>query len=104
MRKRTKKLLKVDEVRGGYDRSRYRSERVFATAPDGARVPVSVLCPAEFELDGTSPLLLTGYGAYGASLDPYFSTHRLSLLDRGFIFGIAHVRGGSEMGSVLSVP
>jgi oligopeptidase B len=82
----------------GYDRSLYRSERIFATAPDGARVPVSLAYRLPFERDGSRPLLLNGYGAYGVSYDPGFSSNLLSLLDRGFVVAIAHVRGGEELG------
>jgi oligopeptidase B len=91
-------VRKQTEVLGGYDKSRYRSERVFATAPDGERVPISLVYQAPLHLDGTRPLLLNGYGAYGLSYDPAFSSNTLSLLDRGFVVGIAHVRGGEEMG------
>ncbi|HJR17022.1 MAG TPA: S9 family peptidase [Gemmatimonadales bacterium] len=91
-------VRKQTEVLGGYDPSLYRSERVFATAPDGERVPVSLVYRAPLHLDGTRPLLLHGYGAYGLSYDPAFSSNILSLLDRGFIVAIAHVRGGEEMG------
>ena len=82
----------------GYDRSCYRSERIFATAPDGARVPVSLAYRLPFAPDGTRPLLLNGYGAYGVSYDPGFSSNLLSLLDRGFVVAIAHIRGGEELG------
>ncbi|HEU4955977.1 MAG TPA: S9 family peptidase [Gemmatimonadales bacterium] len=82
----------------GYDRSRYRSERIFARAPDGARVPVSLAYRLPFEPDASRPLLLNGYGAYGVSFDPGFSSNLLSLLDRGFVVAIAHVRGGEELG------
>jgi oligopeptidase B len=91
-------LLKQQEVPGGYDRRRYVTERVWATARDGARVPLSLVYAKGVKLDGTAPLLLNGYGSYGASLDPGFSSARLSLLDRGVIFAVAHVRGGGEMG------
>ncbi|RMG72091.1 MAG: S9 family peptidase, partial [Bacteroidetes bacterium] len=86
------------EIRGGFSAEQYRSERRFATAPDGTEVPISLVYRADTPLDGTAPLLLYGYGAYGYSLDPYFSPARLSLLDRGFIFAMAHVRGGEENG------
>jgi oligopeptidase B len=91
-------VRKQTEVLGGYDKSRYRSERIFATAPDGQRVPISLVYRAPLHLDATRPLLLNGYGAYGLSYDPVFSSNTLSLLDRGFVVGIAHVRGGEEMG------
>jgi len=90
--------LKVQEIPSGYDRSRYRTERLEAVAADGARVPISLVYPADFPRDGTGPLLLYGYGSYGMGLDPSFGTARLSLLDRGWAFAIAHVRGGDELG------
>jgi len=98
MTMRTWTVRKQIEVLGGYDKSRYRSERIFATASDGKRVPISLVYRAPLQLDATRPLLLNGYGAYGLSYDPVFSSNTLSLLDRGFIVGIAHVRGGEEMG------
>jgi oligopeptidase B len=82
----------------GYDPSRYRSERRLATAPDGTRVPVSLVYRAPLTLDGNRPALLLGYGAYGVCFEPSFSPHYLSLLDRGFVVAIAHVRGGEELG------
>jgi oligopeptidase B len=91
-------VRKQTEVLGGYDPWRYRSERVFAPAPDGERVPVSLVYRLPLQLDGTRPLLLNGYGAYGLSYDPAFSSNMLSLLDRGFVVAIAHIRGGEEMG------
>jgi oligopeptidase B len=90
-------VRKQTEVRG-YDASLYRSERRFATAPDGAEVPVSLVYRVPLQLDGRRPLHLSGYGAYGLSYDPAFSSNSLSLLDRGFVVAIAHVRGGDEMG------
>jgi oligopeptidase B len=98
MADRTWVVRKQTEVLGGYDPSLYRSERLFATAPDGARVPVSLVYRAPLRLDGGRPLLLNGYGAYGVSFDPAFSSNTLSLLDRGFVVAIAHVRGGEELG------
>jgi oligopeptidase B len=98
MAERTWTVLKQTEVRGGYDPTLYRSERVYATAPDGERVPVSLVYREPLELTGQRPLLLNGYGAYGLSYDPSFSSNTLSLLDRGFVVAIAHVRGGEEMG------
>ncbi len=93
-----RELKKQYEVRGGYDASQYQSERIFARAPDGVEVPISMVYRRDFERNGTSPLLLYGYGAYGHSIDPRFSSDRLSLLDRGFVFAIAHIRGGAELG------
>ena len=95
---RTWTVRKQTEVLGGYDPSRYRSERLFATAPDGVRVPVSLVYRLPLERGGTRPLLLQGYGSYGYSFDPAFSSNALSLLDRGWIVAIAHIRGGEEMG------
>jgi len=91
-------LIKRDEVLGGFDPANYRTERLFATAADGVKVPISVVYRLGFERNGRSPLLLYGYGSYGASNDPEFSPSTLSLLDRGFAFAIAHIRGGQEMG------
>ena len=98
MASRTWTVRKQTEVLGGYDASCYRSERLFAEAPDGAMVPVSLVYRLPLELDGSRPLLLNGYGAYGVTYEPGFSSHALSLLDRGFVVAIAHVRGGEEMG------
>jgi len=95
---RARTLLKQTVVLGGYDPSRYRTERLHATAPDGTRVPISLVCRADTPGDGTSPLLLTGYGAYGIPYPVLFSSSRLSLLDRGVAVAIAHVRGGGELG------
>jgi oligopeptidase B len=95
---RERKLLKQQEVLGGFDSDDYITERVFTTARDGARVPVSIVYHKNFVKDGTRPLLLYGYGSYGASMEPSFSSARLSLLDRGFAYAIAHIRGGEEMG------
>jgi oligopeptidase B len=98
VRTRERELKKQYEVRGGYDASQYQSERIFAKAPDGVGVPISLVYRKGFERHGTSPLLLYGYGAYGHNIDPRFSSDRLSLLDRGIVFAIAHIRGGAEMG------
>ena len=96
MKTRQKTLLKRDQILGGFDPANYVSERFFTTARDGARVPVSLVYRKG--IARPAPLLLTGYGSYGSSSDPTFSSDRLSLLDRGFAFAIAHIRGGSEMG------
>jgi oligopeptidase B len=98
METREKTLLKQDEVLGGYDPANYVSERLYATARDGVRVPVSLVYRKGTEMDGGNPLLLYAYGSYGSSMDAGFSSVRLSLLDRGFVYAIAHVRGGMEMG------
>ena len=86
------------EVLGDFDPDNYHAERLFAEARDGTKVPVSLVYRKGIELDGSNPLLQYGYGSYGASIPPYFDMNQLSLLDRGFIFAIAHIRGGSEMG------
>jgi len=91
-------LLKETEVPGGFDRANYKSERVFATASDGTKVPMSVVYRKGVKLDGSAPLLLYGYGSYGLSIPPTFSSNRLSLLDRGVVFAIGHIRGGGELG------
>ena len=91
-------LLKRQPVLGGYDPSAYQQRREWATAADGTPIPISLVYPANARPDGTRPGLLTAYGAYELSSDPYFSVARLSLLDRGFVYAIAHVRGGGEMG------
>ena len=94
----TKKLLKQQEVLGGFKKDDYVTERLFATAGDGTKVPVSLIYKKGFEKNGKAPMLLYGYGSYGISMDATFSSTRLSLLNRGFVFAIAHVRGGEEMG------
>ncbi|HEY9620229.1 MAG TPA: S9 family peptidase [Crinalium sp.] len=93
-----RELKKETEVLGGYDRTQYASEWIMATAPDGAAVPISMVYQRGTEKNGKNPLLLTGYGSYGASYPVSFSSSRLSLLDRGVVIAIAHIRGGSEMG------
>ena len=93
-----KKLLKQQEVVGGFDSKEYVTERIFATAKDGTKIPISIVYKKDFKKDGNQPLLLYGYGSYGASMDAAFSTVRLSLLQRGFAYAIAHIRGGQEMG------
>jgi oligopeptidase B len=98
--KRTRKLMKRTEVLGGYDPDEYASERCFATASDGAKIPISLVWKKGVKRDGTAPMLLYGYGAYGASLPIAFQSARLSLLDRGVVFAMAHVRGGGDMGEV----
>ncbi|MCB9081342.1 MAG: S9 family peptidase [Lewinellaceae bacterium] len=92
-------LLKQEEVLGGFHSDDYQSERIYVPARDGqAMIPVSIVYKKGMVRDGFSPLLLYGYGSYGHSMDPYFSTVRLSLLNRGFVYAIAHIRGGEEMG------
>ena len=99
MSTRERTLLKEDEVLGGYDRADYVVERLHAPARDGAvEVPVSLVYRRGLERDGDNPLLLYAYGSYGASMEPTFSSTRLSLIDRGFVYAIAHIRGGQELG------
>ena len=94
----TSTLLKETEVPGGFDKKNYKSERLFATANDGTKVPLSVVYRKDTKIDGSAPLLLYGYGSYGYSVPPTFSSNRLSLLDRGVVYVIAHIRGGGELG------
>jgi oligopeptidase B len=98
MKTKERILLKQQEVVGDFDPANYTSERIYADAKDGTKVPVSIVYRKEFKKDGEQPLLLYGYGSYGASMNPGFNSNRLSLLDRGFAFAIAHIRGGQEMG------
>ncbi len=99
METKEKEVKKEQEVLGGkFDKSNYVSERVWATAADGTKVPISMVYKKGIKKDGSNPLLQYGYGSYGSTVDPYFSTVRLSLLDRGFIYAIAHVRGGEYLG------
>jgi oligopeptidase B len=95
---RARTLLKEQEVVGDFDKENYRTERLYATARDGARVPISLVYHKDFVKNGNGPLLQYAYGSYGSSMDPMFSSARLSLLDRGFAFAICHIRGGQEMG------
>jgi oligopeptidase B len=92
------KLLKQQEVLGGYDKSKYETMRAWAIARDGVKIPLSVVMKKGTKLDGSAPMLLYAYGSYGYSMTPSFSSARLSLLDRGMIYVIAHIRGGAEMG------
>jgi oligopeptidase B len=91
-------LLKQQEIPSGYDKSQYETKRLWAVARDGVKVPLSVMWKKGTKLDGTAPMLLYAYGSYGLSMTPNFSTNRLSLVDRGMIYVIAHIRGGSELG------
>lgn len=91
-------VVKLQEIPSGYEPGNYRSERIYATAPDGVQVPISLFYRKDIKRDGSAPLLLHGYGSYGASIDPEFDPKRLSLVDRGFVYGVAHIRGGSELG------
>jgi oligopeptidase B len=94
-----RELLKQQEVLGGYDASKYAAERVYAVAPDGVRVPISLYYRKDLRKVGAQPLLLNGYGAYGFPSSVSFNSGRLSLIDRGLIFAIAHIRGGGDLGT-----
>jgi oligopeptidase B len=98
MNTQTKELKKQQTILGGFDKENYVSERVFVTMRDGAKVPVSIVYQKDTKLDGTAPLLQYSYGSYGYSTDATFGSSRLSLLDRGFVYAIAHIRGGQEIG------
>jgi oligopeptidase B len=98
VRTRERSLRKQQPVLGGYDPSQYVNERLHATAPDGTRVPLSIVHRRDTPRDGSAPLLLYGYGSYGISVPVNFSSNRLSLLDRGVIYAVAHIRGGGELG------
>lgn len=98
MNDRSMVLLKQQEVLGGYDATEYDSARIFATASDGMQIPISLVWKKSLRKDGPMPLYLYAYGSYGVSLDPGFNSNRLSLLDRGMVFAMAHIRGGGEMG------
>lgn len=95
---RQRVLKKQQPVLGGYDPSQYSSERIYATAADGVKVPISLVYKKGFQRNGAAPMLLYGYGSYGISMDPGFSSDRLSLLDRGMVYAIAHIRGGADLG------
>ncbi|MEQ9230859.1 MAG: S9 family peptidase, partial [Cyclobacteriaceae bacterium] len=98
MKTKEKVLKKQAEVVGGHNPDEYKTERIWATARDGVKVPISIVYKKGFEKNGKGPLLLYAYGSYGSTVDAYFSSVRLSLLDRGFAFAIAHIRGGQLMG------
>lgn len=98
METRARELKKQQPVLGGYDPTKYQSERIYATAPDGVKVPISLVYKKGLVQNGKAPMLLYGYGSYGISMDPTFSSDRLSLLDRGVIYAIAHIRGGADLG------
>ncbi|KUF39462.1 S9 family peptidase [Myroides marinus] len=98
MRTREKEVKKEQEVLGTFDKNNYVEERIWATAKDGIKIPMSIVYKKGMKKDGTNPFLQYAYGSYGYSMEPYFSTTRLSLLDRGFIYAIAHIRGGEDMG------
>ncbi len=98
MATKEKTLLKREEVLGGFNRDDYHAERLYAKADDGAKIPISLVYKKGTEKNGDNPLLLYGYGSYGYSMDASFRSDRLSLIDRGFVYAIAHIRGGQEMG------
>ena len=98
MATKEKKLMKQQDIVGGYSPTDYITERMFATAKDGTKVPISIVYKKGFNKDGNAPLLLYAYGSYGYSTDASFSSIRLSLLNRGFAYAIAHIRGGEDMG------
>ncbi len=98
MNTKAKELLKQEKVLGDFDPANYKTKRLWAKADDGKKVPMSIVYRKGIELDGTNPTLLYGYGSYGATMDPYFRSTRLSLLDRGFVFAIAHIRGSQYLG------
>lgn len=98
MQNKQKTLLKQQEVLGGYHKDSYSTERTFATAADGTQIPISLVYKKGTKKDGSAALFLYAYGSYGMAMDPTFSSVRLSLIDRGFIYAIAHIRGGDEMG------
>jgi len=99
MKTQTKEILKEQQVLGGkFDKENYIEERVWATARDGVKVPISMIYRKGLEKNGKNPLLLYAYGSYGITMDAYFSSTRLSLLDRGFVYAIAHIRGGEDLG------
>ncbi|WP_299324891.1 S9 family peptidase [uncultured Maribacter sp.] len=99
MRTKAKEIKKEQEVLGGlFDKDNYKEERLWATARDGVKVPMSLVYRKDIVLDENTPILQYAYGSYGSTIDPYFSTVRLSLLDRGFVFAIAHIRGGEYLG------
>ena len=93
-----RKVMKQEEILGGFDPANYETHRLWATARDGVKVPITIVYRKGMERNGANPLLLYGYGSYGASMEPWFDAQRLSLLDRGWIWATAHIRGGSEMG------
>lgn len=99
MKTREKTILKEQQVMGGkFDKNNYQEERIWATAQDGTKIPMSIVYKKGMKKDGKNPVLQYGYGSYGVTMDPYFSSTRLSLLDRGFIYVICHVRGGEDLG------
>src|SRR5699024_8570471 len=98
MEERTREVLKKDKILGEFDPQDYQTERVFATAGDGTQIPISLVYKKGLIKNEENPLYLYGYGAYGITTEPAFNPNRLSLLDRGFVFAMAHIRGGGDMG------
>lgn len=98
MKTKERELKKQQEVLGDFDPANYETKRLWATADDGTKIPMSIVYRKGIELDGNNPALIYAYGSYGSTMDPYFSTVRLSLLDRGFVYALAHVRGGQYLG------
>ncbi len=98
MSTKQRELKKREEVLGGYDPAQYQMERIWATAPDGVKVPMSIVYKKGLKKDGQNPTYLYGYGSYGITIEPRFSSNRFSLIDRGFIYAIAHIRGGGMLG------
>jgi oligopeptidase B len=94
----TRTLLKEEPVLGNYDPAAYVTRRLWATAGDGTQVPVTIVHRKDLPIDGSAPLIMTGYGSYGVPYDPYFTVTRLPLLDRGVVFALAHIRGGGDLG------
>src|SRR5262249_5402845 len=92
LKSRQSKLIKQQEIPSGYDKTQYETQRLWAVARDGVKVPISIMWKKGTKLDGSAPMLLYAYGSYGASMTPNFSTSRLSLVDRGMIYAIAHIR------------
>jgi oligopeptidase B len=100
MNTRSRTLLKQQEVVGGHDPEEYVTERLWAEGHDGKRIPISLMYRKGLEKNGKNPLLLYGYGSYGITVDPTFSSVRLSLIDRGYVFALAHIRGGQDLGRI----
>jgi oligopeptidase B len=98
LKTRKSTLIKQQEIPSGYDKTKYETQRLWAVARDGVKVPISIMWKKGTKLDGSAPMLLYAYGSYGISMTPAFSTARLSLVDRGMIYAIAHIRGGGELG------
>jgi len=98
MTTKEKIVKKEQEILGDFDKNNYEAKRIFATADDGTKIPMSIVYRKGIKLDGSNPVLIYAYGSYGYTIDPYFSSTRLSLLDRGFVYAIAHVRGGQYIG------